>query len=240
MTGTSTASGSIGRQDEVEAVHEDLRRQILHNELKSGGRINQAVIARDLRVSRGPVREALRLLQREGLVEHVHQHQMRVSGLTLDDLEQLYSRRIVLEAYAVRATVPGLTDTELDALQVMMTRMDDAAAAKDPNRWEDAHNRFHTLLWGGVGGWIRGDLHDLAEHSARYRRIYLQDGTVAWADAKRDHVAIFDATISRDGVLASSCHGLHLGKAALAVAAIIDPSHEPAMLRTAIRMVSGG
>src|SRR5579871_4061237 len=97
-------SEPLPRQDEVEAIHVELRRRILHNEFAAGARINQAVLARDLQVSRGPVREALRLLQREGLVEHEHQHQMRVSSVSLAGLEQLYAMHIFAEAFAASLT----------------------------------------------------------------------------------------------------------------------------------------
>lgn len=223
------------RQDEVEAVHDELRRQILHNEMPSGTRINQAVVARTLCVSRGPVREALRLLQREGLVAHVHQHQMRVSSVSVSDLEQLYAMRITLEAFAVRITVPKLLPGDFDQLDAQLSTMDSCAAAGDASRWEETHAEFHVLLWSHAGERIDEELRKLSEYSARYRRLYLQGQPLPWADAAKDHRAIVDAAKTGDAHRASACHGTHLGKAALTVAAIVDPSHDPSMVREAIR-----
>ena len=231
------AAASPRRQDEVEAVHSELRRQILHNHLISGSRINQAVIARDLRVSRGPVREALRLLQREGLVEHVHQHQMRVAGVSLSDLEQLYAMRITLEAFSVVVTVPHLTAGEMDELDASIAEMAGHAAAGDGDRWEEVHSRFHQILWSHAGDRIDGELCDLAEYSDRYRRLYVQNEPLAWSEGAKDHLAIMRAVRAGNGALAASRHGQHLGKAALTVAAVVDPSHDPAVVRAAIRQV---
>lgn len=231
--------GSVApRQDEVEAVHDELRRQILHNEMASQTRINQAVIARALRVSRGPVREALRLLQREGLVEHVHQQQMRVSGVSVSDLEQLYAMRITLEAFAVRTTVPRLVCGDFDQLEADLSAMDSCAAAGDVLLWEETHAAFHALLWSHAGERIDRELRKLSEYSARYRRLYLQDQALPWAEAAKDHRAMVDAARSGDAHRAAACHGIHLGKAALTVAAIIDPGHDPSMVRDAIREVA--
>ncbi|MTD58943.1 GntR family transcriptional regulator [Amycolatopsis pithecellobii] len=225
------------RKDEVEAVHDELRRQILHNELESGARINQAVIARDLRVSRGPVREALRLLQREGLVEHVHQHQMRVACVSVSDLEQLYAMRIALEAFAVGITVPQLSGAEFTSLESALGEMDELAAAGDIDPWEAVHTRFHAQLTSHAGERICQELRDLSEYCARYRRLYITGEPLAWAQGAEDHAAIVDAVRSRDASLAASRLGAHLGKTALTVATMIDQDHEPATVRAAIRMV---
>jgi DNA-binding transcriptional regulator YhcF (GntR family) len=112
----------------------------------AGARINQAVLARDLQVSRGHVCEALRLLQSEGLVEHIHQQQMRVSPVSLADLEQLYAMRISVEAFAAARTVRRLTMDELNVLESALGRMDDEAAAGDIDRWEAIHGGFQAQL----------------------------------------------------------------------------------------------
>lgn len=231
------APAAPGRKDEVEAVHDELRRQILHNELRSGGRINQAVIARELRVSRGPVREALRLLQREGLVEHVHQHQMRVSVVSVAELEQLYAMRIRLEAFAAELTVPQLTVDELRSLDSALEEMDWLASADDIDRWEEVHTRFHVQLTAHAGARISRELQSLSEHCARYRRLYIQGEPLAWSRGAEDHAGLVAAARSRDPQLTASRLGMHLGKTALTVATMIDPRHDPAMVRAAIRSV---
>jgi DNA-binding GntR family transcriptional regulator len=225
------------RQDEVEVIHGELRRRILHNELAAGARINQAVLARDLQVSRGPVREALRLLQREGLVDHVHQQQMRVSTVSLADLEQLYAMRISVEAFAAGLTVPTLTTNEIGALETALSQMDEQAAAGDIDRWEVVHGRFHAQLIAHAGDRIARQVRDFSEHCARYRRLYIQGEPRAFAQGAEEHRGIVEAVVARDPSLAAARLGVHLGRTALTVVAIVDPGYDPEMVRAAIRWV---
>src|SRR3954452_11311093 len=102
-----------GSRDNIAAIHDELREAILRGDLPAGAVLSQLRLAEDFGVSRGPVREALRLLQREGLVEAELNRRARVADFSLGDLEQLYAMRIVNEALAVRTTVPRLTAQQL-------------------------------------------------------------------------------------------------------------------------------
>ena len=225
------------RQDEVEVIHGELRRRILDNEFAAGARINQAVLARDLQVSRGPVREALRLLQREGLVEHVHQHQMRVSGVSLPNLEQLYAMHIFVEAFAANLTVPKLTPDDIENLESLLTQMSDRAAAGDIDCWEVVHARFHTQLIAHAGDRIVGQVQDFAEHCTRYRRLYVHGQPVAIAQATEEYAGMLEAARSRDAGLVAARLANHIGKTALTVLATVNPEYDPSTVRAAIRWV---
>ena len=227
-----------GRQDEVEAVHDELRRRVLHNVLVAGERVNQAVIARDLGVSRGPVREALRLLQREGLVEHVHQQQMRVSSVSVADLEQLYGMRIVLESFAAGMTAPHLSAEEIGLLERDFEEMNRPALVDNIDDWEEVHARFHMLLVAHVGARIRQEVWELYEHCNRYRRLYLQGEPLAKTHIAQEHKGLLEAARAGDSQSTATRLGEHLGRAALTVASMIDPGHDPATVRAAIRSVS--
>ena len=91
----------------VANVHERLRRDILSGEIPAG-ETSQLALARELEVGRTPLREALRMLQHEGLVISEPNRRVRVAELSAADVEQLYSMRIALEAMAVQVTVPEL------------------------------------------------------------------------------------------------------------------------------------
>ncbi len=218
-------------------VHAELRRRILHNELAAGARINQAVLARDLLVSRGPVREALRLLQREGLVEHLHQHQMRVSMVSLLDLEQLYAMRISAEAFAATLTVPRLATDEIDALESALTAMNEEAAVGDIDRWEVIHGQFHAQLIAHAGDRIAREVRNYSEHCTRYRRLYIEGEPRAFAQGAKEHAGIVEAVVARNPSLVAARLGVHLGRTAMTVVAIVDPGHDPATVRAAIQWV---
>ena len=82
-------------------VYETLRAGILRGELDADAPISQVQLARQLGVSRTPLREALRMLQREGLIESEPNRRVRVSRMSLTEVEQLYAMRVMLETRPV-------------------------------------------------------------------------------------------------------------------------------------------
>jgi DNA-binding GntR family transcriptional regulator len=98
-------------------VYSSLRESILNGALPPGESLSQVQLASQLGVSRGPLREAVRMLQREGLVEAEVNRRGRVSSFSIDDLEQLYAMRIVHESLAIRINVPALR-SDIDAARL--------------------------------------------------------------------------------------------------------------------------
>src|ERR1700680_4698252 len=87
-------AGSTG----ADLVYEQLREAILHGRLAPGVVVSQVQLAKELGVSRTPLREAVRVLQREGLVEGEANRMVRVTPFSIQDIEQLYAVRIANEA----------------------------------------------------------------------------------------------------------------------------------------------
>src|SRR5260370_35107220 len=120
MIRTSPELNALPRKNEwenAEEIHSDLRRAIPKNDLPGGMILNQVHLARRLGVSRTPLREAMRMLQREGLIEGESNKRLRVSSLSLPGLEDLYAMRILLEGLAIRLSVPRLSDGELKEIR---------------------------------------------------------------------------------------------------------------------------
>jgi DNA-binding GntR family transcriptional regulator len=89
----------------VEEAHRAIHRAILNGDLKPGSPLFEAAVAREMGISRGPVREALRLLERGGLVTHEPNKGYRVASFTSDDLTELASIRLALEGLALRKAI---------------------------------------------------------------------------------------------------------------------------------------
>src|SRR5438552_17509596 len=108
--GGTRAEARPGNTTELstEVVHDRLRESILKGEFDPRVPISQVQLAARLGVSRTPLREALRMLQREGLIDSEPNRRVRVAALSVTALEQLYATRIVVEALAVRVAVPKL------------------------------------------------------------------------------------------------------------------------------------
>jgi DNA-binding GntR family transcriptional regulator len=94
-------------------IYRQVRADILNGRLEPGAKVSQVQLAASLGVGRPTLREALRMLQNEGLVQAEHNRQMRVAPLELDDFEQLCALRLAVEPMAVQLSVPYLTDTDL-------------------------------------------------------------------------------------------------------------------------------
>lgn len=160
-------------EDSMQFAYRALRADILTGHLEPGTVLSQVRLARELGISRTPLREALRRLAHEQLVTGDFNHRMRVSELDLDDFDQIYAMRIALEPIGVAATVPEL-DTEARAtLAGHVEQMSEAIAQLDLERFRTGHRAFHLGLTGGSGERIHRTLTDLWDHSERYRLAYL-------------------------------------------------------------------
>jgi len=101
----------------AEQVYDVLRRRIIEQQIKPGERLLEVVICESLNVSRTPVREAFRLLQQDGLVERIPQGGIRVTGLSLEELEEITTLRTVLEVHAVEKACDLIEEHEIKKLE---------------------------------------------------------------------------------------------------------------------------
>jgi DNA-binding GntR family transcriptional regulator len=140
----------------VDAVARHLRDGILSGKLESGSRIVEEQLCAELGISRAPLREALRLLGQQGLVEHLPRRGARVIEWSPADVVQLFELRQVLESHAVRSAVPlGDPATALKPVKEALGRM---RTATDELDRDDAHRAFH----GAVVGLARNRQLDIA------------------------------------------------------------------------------
>ncbi|MDQ6672852.1 MAG: GntR family transcriptional regulator [Chloroflexota bacterium] len=129
-----------------EDAYDVLRGAILSGQLAPGARIVEADIARQMVISRSPVREAVRKLEREGLVEYVPRRGTVVVGLSREDVEDAYSLRAHLEAYAARLAATGASAAQLAGLAEMLERMRACASTDDLAGLVVADVEFHRRL----------------------------------------------------------------------------------------------
>jgi len=125
----------------VELAVDRLRRDILSGRTDPGGRLVEEQLTRRLGISRAPLREAMRLLAQQGLVEHIPRRGARVATLSDDDVRELYEVRDVLERHAVAAIAPR---ADLTALRAALDTMRRATVADDRLELANAHRRFHV------------------------------------------------------------------------------------------------
>lgn len=228
-----------GSREYAPVIHEHLRAEILQGHLVPGLEISQAQIAADFGVSRGPVREAFRLLERDGLIDARVNHRARVTGLFVDDLEHLYTLRVLNESLALSVSVPSFTSHELDELDELAEVLKQTDADTFVfDTWDEVHQRFHMLLVAHSGSRMLGSAAEWSAHTQRYRRAYAEDGR-GLPQGAAEHEILAQLSRAGDARGAARLLALHLSRAALTLIAQMAPTHEPVLLRAAIRQVVG-
>ncbi|PLR75902.1 GntR family transcriptional regulator [Bacillus sp. V3-13] len=132
-----------------EKVTSTIRKAIFTQILKPGERLIQDELAAKLGVSRMPVREALRSLEREGLVELLPHKGAVVIGITRDDIEELYFLRSQLEGMTVQKSMCFLTEEDFAELEVLIQQMDKDIDNENIDSFVFHNKQFHLLLQKG-------------------------------------------------------------------------------------------
>jgi DNA-binding GntR family transcriptional regulator len=125
---------------------ESLRSMIVSGALRPGQRVNQDQIAESVGLSVAPVREALRVLEQEGQVTYLPRRGYFVTELRVEDLEEIYELRRLLEERAARRALPTLDEDALERIALAARDCYDAAAADDVIAELEANRRFHFAI----------------------------------------------------------------------------------------------
>ena len=123
------AGDALEQPSLVELTTQRLRAEILAGDLPPGARVVEEQLCRRYGISRGPLREALRLLAEQGLVEHLPRRGARVCDWSPTDIRQLFDIRHVLERHAVLSALPLRRDSA-DPLAPVRERLADMRAAE--------------------------------------------------------------------------------------------------------------
>ena len=114
--------------------------------LKPGQRIVESQLAKEMAISRFPIREALRYLEQEGMVVIEPFKGVRVASISRKDLHDLMTVRCALEELAIRLFIRNLTDESMEMLEDTLTEMEAALATEDVERIVSSDLRFHECI----------------------------------------------------------------------------------------------
>lgn len=147
-----------------------LRTAIHRGDLRAGEPLRTAHIAAELGVSRIPVREALQQLGSEGLVTLYPNRGAVVTALSVQEVEEIYELRQLLEGEALRRHFPRLSGQDLDAAALMLDQME---LTPDPENWGKLDRQLQALLHGALPGTRLHELiRSLRVHVDRYAHLY--------------------------------------------------------------------
>ena len=134
-------------QSLTDIVRRELERMILSGELKSGERINEQMLASQLGVSRGPIREASRALERAGLVVSIINQGSYVREISHEETDEIYDMRSVLFGFACMRLASILTKGQKDELEALAAEMEAAVENADHEKYYELNLRFHNAIF---------------------------------------------------------------------------------------------
>lgn len=199
----------------TQAVADALRLAILEGTQQAGERLNLDDLSEHFGVSRMPVREAIKMLEAEGLVKVYPYRGVEVSSLGADDLDELFGLRDVLERKAVARAVTRLSAGDLARMKQILEDMDSLMDQDD--KWIDLNRQFHEII-NRACGWPRliEMIDVLRVNVERYIRVYVT--MMGRETPQREHWALYEACRDRDPEAAQSVISDHLRHTADALA----------------------
>ncbi|MGY4647319.1 GntR family transcriptional regulator [Mycobacterium sp. URHB0021] len=177
-------------------VYQQLREAIVDGTLDADTPLTELALAAKYNVSRTPVREALRRLEQDGLVERGARG-MQVRGRSPEEILELYEVRITLEGAAARAAADRRTDLDLLKLERVHSSMMEIST-DDPERLATANRKFHEAIWATSHNSTLVDLLGrLHAHLIRYRETTLTYHD-RWASVLDEHRQLIEAIKAGD------------------------------------------
>jgi len=187
----------------VENVTRQLREAVLRGSLRPGQAFTISQLSTDLGVSHIPIREALRRLEGQGLIELRPARSGVVAPISDEDLSEIYMLRLVLESALVRSAAPLYSPDDLAEIAEALTAMDAEVSDPQSDEFWLWHQRFHWLLLAPAANvWSERLLTPLWHAAERYVRLFYVDET-QMENAMAEHHRLCDAAIRRDADLLS-------------------------------------
>jgi DNA-binding GntR family transcriptional regulator len=155
----------------VDWVFSRLRRAIIEGEFEPGAPLKHNELSKVFGVSLIPIREAIRKLEMEKLVESAPNKGAWVAPITAEEVHDAYSVRILLESEALRRSMPNLTQSDVDAMRAIPGQMR-AVGSRDDERFTELHRELHFALYLKCGSpWLLHMIETLWSHTERHRRL---------------------------------------------------------------------
>jgi DNA-binding GntR family transcriptional regulator len=179
-------------------VSKELERMILSGELKAGERLNEQLLATRLGVSRGPVREATRALERAGLVTVMVNQGVFVRQIGVEEAVEIYDMRAVVFGFTCERLAGRLSKDQEGVLSNFIARMDEAIERGDNKTYYELNLRFHDGVMTFAGhGRAKQVYESLIKetHLFRQRALGSRD---SMAESNGEHIAILGAIVEGD------------------------------------------
>jgi DNA-binding GntR family transcriptional regulator len=213
------------------AIYRALRERILSNDIGPGTRLVMREVANQYEASDIPVREALRMLERDGLVETAPYRGARVTTLTAKEVEETYFIRSHLESIATGLAAERITDAELAELDRLMNEMRVAVDTQDGPAFSDLNLEFHRTIVASCGNDMLRELTmDIWQRHSGFQRVFRMVPE-RLGISQREHEGIMAALRAHDAERASRLALLHKQSVRDSVSALVEEGAEQGLDR---------
>lgn len=196
-----------------ERVFLQLEEDIINGKYSEGQKLTEGMLSNELKVSRTPVREAIRQLELEGLVETIPNKAIIVTGITRQDIEDIYEIRISIEGLAARRAARNASEEELEKLKEITDLQEFYTLRKDMKHLVKTDGEFHEAIFRASGSKTLKNILSTFHHNLKKAR---SDSFGKPARAKavlEEHKAIFEALEARDSIRAEHYMLIHVKNA---------------------------
>jgi DNA-binding GntR family transcriptional regulator len=215
---------------DIRTLHQDvagrIREMIRKGALVRGQRIIEAELCEQMGVSRTPLREALRVLESEGLVELFPHKGVHIRQPSMNEIQEMFEVMGVLEGTCARMTAQKITAAGWRKIQRLHRKLETHYAAGDREKYIAANNVFHALIQELAGNRVLDDIvHRLREKVALYRHQQIYEHR-RFDESIREHREILEALRRRDSDAAETCMKRHLDRQCKALIHLYDQRDE--------------
>ena len=196
----------------ADQVFEHIETDILSGKYQKGENLTESKLSQELGVSRTPIREALRRLEQEHLIEEAPKG-MVVVGISDKDLADIFEIRAALEGKAAALAAKNHTDEQINIIREALEFQEFYLGKQDPDRIKSMDSRFHETIYKMSGSTIFYEvLMPLHKKILKYRKASVSDSSRAEASVA-EHRAIYEALITGNAELAEKLTCEHLSNA---------------------------
>lgn len=194
-------------------VFSKIREAILEGEYKQGDALRESAIAKELGVSRTPVREAIRQLELEGLVESIPNKETVVAGISDQDVQDIFLIRSKLEGIVGSKAAEHITDSQLEEMEEILALTKFYIEKNDLNQLKQLDHRFHDIIYLATESKILNHvLSDFHHYIQRARKASIATPGRA-KKVLEEHQNIYEALKVRDAVKCADLIDQHIQNA---------------------------
>jgi DNA-binding GntR family transcriptional regulator len=199
IQGPSAASDTIGRNYLHDEVAQRLRALIQSGEMQPRERLNETVLAKRFGISRTPLREAIKILSAEGLLDILPNRGAQVASISLIEIEEVAEVIAGLEATAGELLCRHVTDAEVAAIDVLHQRMRAAYQRNDAPEYFALNQRIHEAMMAAARNETLQAIYANLSSRIQRARFTAHKTPEQWAKAMDDHDRMIDLMRAREG-----------------------------------------